>query len=238
MQQLTVYACAHMIALKPDELVDAAQRRRIYAPIHAQVVSCDEWPLISPRRLSAVEHLRRKTASRIMTNGRLNRTNGRVISLFSYTRKRSKHRITLIERKTSSTSTITMSFFFLSVSFFFLFFIYLSWVKRSSRRDSIIATLSQLYGRVRVTIVKCESPNDSRYYPAADNEVHYPNAAAGETGFVRHTTMNPGSTCTGIIFARAIHLFSTLTISRWKTKTKQSGRTTEACNKKARDNSW
>lgn len=59
------------------------------------------------------------------------------------------------------------------------------WNIRSSRRDSIIAAPSQLYGRVRVTIVKRESPNDSRYYPAADNEVHYPNAAAGETGFVR-----------------------------------------------------
>jgi len=235
--QLTVYACAHMIALKPDELVDAAQQRRTYAPIHAQIVSCDEWPLISPRRLSAVEHLRRKTASRIMTNGRLNRTNGRVISLFSYTRKRSKHRITLIERKSQVQVQLRCPF---SSSLFlsFSFFTYLSWVKRSSRRDSIIATLSQLYGRVRVTIVKRESPNDSRYYPAADNEVHYPNAAAGETGFVRHTTMNPGSTCTGIIFARAIHLLSTSATSRWKTKTKQNGRTTEACNKKARDNSW
>lgn len=45
----------------------------------------------------------------------------RHISL-SYTRKRSKHRITLIERKTSSTSTIMISFFFLSSYFLFFFF--------------------------------------------------------------------------------------------------------------------
>lgn len=124
----------------------------------------------------------------------------RHISL-SCTRKRSKHRITLIERKTSSTSTIMMSF--LHFSFSFSSCISPSeWSTRSSRRDSIIAVLSQLYGRVHVTIVKRESPNDSRYYLAADNEVHYPNAAAGETGFVRHTTMvNPGSTCTRIILA-------------------------------------
>lgn len=109
-----------------------------------------------------------------------------------------------------------MFFFLLSIPplFLFVFFpslpCYLSppeWSTRSSRRDSIIAALSRLYGRVRVTIVKRESPNDSRYYPAADNEVHYPNAAAGETGFVRHaTTVNSGSTCTGIILASAIHL--------------------------------
>lgn len=118
----------------------------------------------------------------------------RHISL-SYTRKWSKHRITLIERKnTSQVQWCLFSFF----SPLYLFF----WVEHS-RRDSIIATLLQLYGRVHV---KRESPNDSRYYPAADNEVHYPNAAAGETGFVRHTTtVNPGSTCTGIILASAIH---------------------------------
>lgn len=56
----------------------------------------------------------------------------RHISL-SYTRKRLKHRIMLIERKTSSTSTIMRererekerdtSFFFLSVSFLFFFFL-------------------------------------------------------------------------------------------------------------------
>jgi len=81
----------------------------------------------------------------------------RHISL-SYTRKRSKHRITLIERKTSSTSTITRerererererytSFFFLSVSYLF-FFLPSEWSTRSSRRDSIIAALSQFYGR-------------------------------------------------------------------------------------------
>lgn len=111
----------------------------------------------------------------------------------------------------------------------FLFYIFVlfppisssEWSTRSSRRDSIIAALSQLYGRVRVTIVKRESPNDSRYYPAADNEVHYPNAAAGGTGFVRHTTMvNPGSTCSGIILASAIHLLSAT--SRWKTRTTRS----------------
>jgi len=124
----------------------------------------------------------------------------RHISL-SCTRKRSKHRITLIERKTSSTSTIMMSFLLFSFSSSSCISPS-EWSTRSSRRDSIIAVLSQLYGRVHVTIVKRESPNDSRYYLAADNEVHYPNAAAGETGFVRHTTMaNPGSTCTRIILA-------------------------------------
>jgi len=87
-------------------------------------------------------------------------------SYFSFLRprKRSKRRITLIERKTSSTSTDFSIVVPLLAPSLFLFLSLFSPVQsaRSSRRDSIIAALSRLYSTRPHSIVKRESPNDPR----------------------------------------------------------------------------
>lgn len=113
----------------------------------------DERPLISSsRRLSAVEHLRRKTTSRIMANGRLNRPNDRVIFLFltaektietsNYAdrEKNVKYKCGLLGCCCSSSSRSSSLSFPLSLPLFLSV-----QSARLSRRDSIIAALSRLY---------------------------------------------------------------------------------------------
>lgn len=144
-----------------------------------QVVSCDERPLISSsRRLSAVERLRRKTTSRIMANGRLNRPNDRVIFLFltaektietsNYAdrEKNIKYKCGLLGCCSSSPS----------LSLFSLY-------KALAYRGEI--QLSPLY-RDSTLCVRVRSLNAS-HRMIRGNEVHYPNVAAGETGFQRYT---------------------------------------------------